>query len=132
VCLSCYFNYIVEMHFSFDLEHLGTYYAQYTELMAHWREVLPTKILEVRYEDLVENQERVSRELIEFCGLEWDDRCLDFHRNDRAVKTASMFQVRQPMYASSVGRWESYERHLEPLKRLLQNEGIGVSTAATI
>lgn len=121
VCLSNFFNNLPEIRFSFNLEHMGTYYAQYVELMDHWREVLPSRMLEVRYEELVEHQERVSRELIEFCGLDWDDQCLDFHRNDRAVKTASMFQVRQPMYASSVGRWKLYDRHLDPLKRQLRS-----------
>ena len=119
-CLSCYFQRFKEVNYSFDLEHLGWYYSQYAELMAHWREALPIEMLEVRYEDLVENQERVSRELIAYCGLDWDDRCLDFHRNERPVETASMFQVRQPMYADSIGRWKRYDRHIQVLKSVLK------------
>lgn len=119
VCLSCYFQSFIEVDYSFDLEHLGGYFRQYVDLMAHWREVLPLEMFEVQYEELVDEQERVSRALFEHCGLEWDERCLEFHKNDRAVKTASLFQVRRPMYRSSVGRWRRYEQHLAPLKKML-------------
>lgn len=119
-CLSCYFNNLVEVRFSFDLDMLGAYYTRYVSLMDHWRDVLPMDILDVRYESLVENQEAISREMISFCGLDWHADCLAFHRNDRPIKTASMFQVRRPMYASSVGRWKAYEKHLGPLIRRLE------------
>lgn len=119
VCLSCFFQSFTEVEYSFDMEDLGKYYALYADLMAHWREVLPVQMFEMHYEELVEDQERVSRNLFDYCGLEWDEKCLEFYNNDRAVKTASLFQVRRPMYSSSVGRWRSYDRHLEPLKKSL-------------
>ena len=87
--------------------------------MEHWRNVLDQQWLEVRYEDLVANLEGVSRTLVEYCGLQWDDRCLRFYESDRLISTASYHQVRQPLYTRSVGRWHHYERHLEPLRRAL-------------
>ena len=115
-CLSCYFNkFQTGQQFSYDLNYLGQYYRQYARLMDHWRKVLPKPMLEVQYEELVENQEKISRKIIQFCGLDWDDRCLDFHKNDRPIRTASSWQVRQPMYSSSVDRWQPYEKQLQPL-----------------
>lgn len=83
---------------------LGEYYRQYERLMAHWRNVLNLPLLDVRYEELVGNQAGTSRRMIEFCGLEWDDRVLRFHETRRNVATPSFEQVRQPMYTQSVGR----------------------------
>ena len=119
-CLSCYFhNFTGRQDYTYDLVDIGVYYREYERLMAHWRRVLPRPMLEVRYEALVADQEAVSRKIIAHCGLDWDDRCLDFHRTERAVQTASANQVRRPIYASSVGRWRAYEAHLGPLKRAL-------------
>ncbi|MGH6954442.1 MAG: tetratricopeptide repeat protein [Alphaproteobacteria bacterium] len=119
-CLSCYFqNFARGLHFSYDLASLGFYYREYERVMAHWRDVLPGRMFEVRYEDLVANQEERSRQIIAHCGLEWDPRCLAFHEHERAVRTSSFWQVRQRLYASSVGRWRHYERHLGPLKESL-------------
>ena len=87
--------------------------------MAHWERVIPDKIFSVQYEDLVFNQEKVSRQLLDFCRLEWDARCLAFYRNDRPVFTSSNWQVRQPIYKSSLNRWRNYERFLIPLKEML-------------
>jgi len=87
--------------------------------MAHWRNILPLRMIEVRYEDLVARQEALSRELMAFCGLEWEDSCLKFHKNPRSVPTASAFQVRRPMYTSSIGRWKNYAAHLDPLRQAL-------------
>ena len=84
-------------------------------MMEHWRKVLRIPMLEIQYEDLVENQEERSREMIEFCGLEWDDRCLNFHETKRLTKTFSYDQVRRPMYKKSVARWKNYEQFLGPL-----------------
>jgi tetratricopeptide (TPR) repeat protein len=116
-CLSCFsklFTYGQE--FSYDLSELGRYYADYARLMEHWRKVLPDgTFLEVQYEDIVADQEAQARRLIEYCGLEWDDACLDFHKNKRAIHTASVTQVRQPIYKTSVQRWRSYEKFLGPL-----------------
>ncbi|MFZ2302848.1 MAG: tetratricopeptide repeat protein [Gallionella sp.] len=116
-CLSCFFQLFRDrQEFTYGLSDLGRYYVGYARLMEHWRKVLPEgAFLDVRYEDMVSDQEAQSRRIIEYCGLEWDDACLDFHRNTRAVNTASMTQVRQPMYKSSVERWRPYEKHLKPL-----------------
>ena len=83
--------------------------------MAHWHATLPNPILEVPYEGLVSDQEVWSCKLIDFLGLPWDERCLAFHETDRPVLTSSAWQVRQPIYASSIGRWQHYEKHLGPL-----------------
>jgi hypothetical protein len=84
--------------------------------MDHWRKLLPEgAFLDVCYEDVVADQETQSRRIIEYCGLEWNDACLDFHQNKRTVRTASLTQVRRPMYRSSVERWRHYEQFLQPL-----------------
>ncbi|MHB0925792.1 MAG: tetratricopeptide repeat protein [Gallionellaceae bacterium] len=116
-CLSCFTKLFDHKHeHTYELAELGRYYADYTRLMEHWRKVLPAgAFLDVRYEDIVADQEAQSRRLIEYCGLEWSDACLDFHKNKRAVRTASVTQVRQPIYKSSVERWRPYEKFLGPL-----------------
>jgi hypothetical protein len=91
--------------------------------MQHWREVMPAdRYFEFDYEDLVADQEGMSRKLVAFCGLEWDDACLHFHENERAIKTASIWQVRQKIYTSSVERWRHYEAHIGPLMALLETD----------
>ena len=115
-CLSCYFQDFSRTHaYSYDLAGLADYYRDYRRLMAHWQEVLQIPVLEVRYEELIENQETVSRAMVDFCGLEWDDSCLRFHETERFVATASYDQVRRPLYKKSVARWKHYEKHLGPL-----------------
>ena len=116
-CLSCYSkNFVGRQRFAYDLKELGTYYRAYDRLMAHWRAVLPAdRYLEVAYEDVVSDLEGQARRLVAFCGLEWDEACLKFHEAPRPVRTASVNQVRQPIYRSSLGRWKPYERHLAPL-----------------
>jgi tetratricopeptide (TPR) repeat protein len=105
---------------SYDLRELGRYYRDYLAIMAHWRAVLPADAFyEIQYEDLVANQEEESRKLIAYCGLEWDNACLDPHKTERTVKTASITQVRQPVYTSSVERWRVYEKFLGPLLEAL-------------
>lgn len=120
VCLSCYAQDFLAQPFSHDLGHIGLYYREYERLMAHWRAVLPLPVLEVRYEALVSDPEGVSRGMIEFCGLDWDPACLDFHRTQRPILTASLWQARQPLYDSAIGRWKNYEAHLAPLKAALE------------
>jgi hypothetical protein len=88
--------------------------------MLHWAKVLPLPIFELNYEELIADQEGISRRLVAFCGLEWDERCLSFHETQRVVRTASTLQVRQPMYRSSVGRWKRYEDQLQPLIEVLK------------
>ncbi len=124
-CLSCYFQGFIQANnhqYSYSLEHLGCAYRQYLRLMRHWNDVLGVPIMEVRYEDLIADQERKSRDLVAFCGLPWDDRCLRFYDSKRAVVTASYDQVRRPLYKSSVGRWKLYERHLKPLRDALSGD----------
>jgi hypothetical protein len=113
-------------HFSSDLNHtydlaeLGRYYRAYRQLMDHWRVTLPPDaMLEVRYEDLIEDIEAGSRRLLTYCGLPWDDAVLRFHESRRPVATASLSQVRQPLYRSSIGRWRGCEDLLAPLLREL-------------
>jgi tetratricopeptide (TPR) repeat protein len=116
VAVSCYFlKFLKPISFAYDLTEFGQYYRDYERLMAHWRRALPLPMLEVDYEELVAEQEVKIREIIDFCGLEWDDRCLAAHQAERAVRTASAWQVRQPIYKGSAGRWRRYERFLGPL-----------------
>jgi len=101
---------------SYDLAEIGHYYRQYAILMEHWRAVVPQDaFLEVQYEELVTDNEAQTRRIIEYCGLEWNDACLESHKTARSVKTASITQVRQPVYTSSVERWHHYEKFLAPL-----------------
>ena len=119
-CTSIYLNYFVEgQDYAYELTELGQHYLDYEKLMAHWESLFPSGILGVHYEELVTEQEAVSRRLIEYLGLEWDVRCLDFHENKRAVRTASSAQVRRPMYTHSISRWKQYEKHLAPLIAML-------------
>jgi hypothetical protein len=99
---------------------LGLYYREYRRLMEHWRKALPGKMFELQYEDMIADQESMSRKLIDFVGLEWDEACLSFHETERTVRTLSRWQVRQPIYTSSVKRWKKYDEFLGPLK-----EGLG-------
>jgi tetratricopeptide (TPR) repeat protein len=115
-CLSCYFqNFKEPAPFTTELGRIGRYYREYERIMAHWRAVLPNRMLEVPYEALVAEPEAWSRRILEHCGLPWDDRVLRFFAAERTVRTASVWQVRQPIYLSSVGRWKHYRRHLGPL-----------------
>jgi tetratricopeptide (TPR) repeat protein len=123
-CLSCFFtNFHEHVNFGFRLEHIGAYYRSYRRLMDHWRKVLPIPMLEVDYEDLIANQEPVTRRIVAHCGLEWDDECLAFHQSGRAVTTASVWQVRQPIYQASRARWRHYEPFLGPLRAALEDSG---------
>ncbi len=121
-CVSAYCQMFRNLSFTWDLSDLGHYYKEYERLMAHWRTALPLATLEVVYEELVTDLETGSRRLIDFCGLPWDDRCLRFYNNPRAVRTVSKLQVRQPIYRSSVGRWQRYAAHLQPLRAALGPE----------
>ena len=118
-CLSGYFNKLLGRAYSYNLTNLGRHYRLYEEMMAHWKNVLPLSIMDVHYEDLVDDPERVSRAIVEFCGLKWDNRCLDFHKSKRNVVTASTDQVRQPIYRKSVARWKNYEQYLGKLREAL-------------
>ncbi|MDH3673192.1 MAG: sulfotransferase [Gammaproteobacteria bacterium] len=117
VCLSIYFQRFERGHnYAYDLSDIAVSYRQYERMMRHWREVLPLKIYEVQYEAQIADQEAVSRRLIDYCGLPWDERCLEYYKNKRAVQTASSWQARQPIYSDSVKRWKRYEKYLGELK----------------
>ena len=119
ICLSCYFqDFEYPMPYANDLADCATRVTETNRLLAHWLKVLPMRILEVRYETLVANPEPEARRLIAFLGLDWDPACLDFHRMPGVVTSASVWQVRRPVYTSSAGRWRHYERHIEPLLRV--------------
>jgi tetratricopeptide (TPR) repeat protein len=120
-CLSCYSKLFTNgQEFSYDLRELGSFYRSYEALMAHWRVVLPpTRFIEIDYEKVVADLEGEARRLLEFCGLAWDPVCLRFHENTRIVRTASMNQVRRPLYTSSVGRWQRFRAELAPLLEAL-------------
>ncbi|MCF6110126.1 tetratricopeptide repeat-containing sulfotransferase family protein [Mesorhizobium muleiense] len=115
-CVSCFVLNFSEAHsYNTDLNTLGLYYREYDRLMRHWNEVFPGLIFENRYETLVEDQEAQSRRLIDYLGLPWDDACLRFFDRDGSVNTPSRWQVRQPIYKSSVKRWKNYENEIQPL-----------------
>lgn len=115
--------------FSYDLADLAAYYSAYSALMQHWRDTLGSRLIEVDYESLVNDQERATRALVEACGLPWEAGCLEFHRNESPILTASAAQVRQPLYQSSVGLWRRYERELEPLLERLRAFGVTAERA---
>lgn len=120
VGLSCFIElFQLEHGYTADLQTFARYYREYERLMAHWQVALPMRIHEVQYERMVEDPEATSRALIAHCGLEWDPACLEFQKTDRAVRTPSRWQVRQPIYRSSVGRWKKYELQLAPLLKAL-------------
>jgi hypothetical protein len=121
-CLSIYFqDFEAAVSYANDLEDLAHYYTEYLRIMKHWRLVLPEEaILDVSYEGLVNDQEAWSRRMLEFIGLPWDPRCLDFHETQRTVLTASKWQVRQKITGASVLRWRNYQKFLGPLLRLTE------------
>lgn len=116
-CLSCYTKlFQAEQPFTYDLAELGQFHRAYQALIAHWRKVLPTdRFIEVEYEAVVEDLEGQARRLVDFLGLPWDEACLSFHKTERPVRTASLNQVRQPIYKTSAGRWRKHADQLQPL-----------------
>ncbi len=105
--------------FGYDMDELAEYYLQYQRLMDHWHRVMPGFVLDVHYERVVGDLEGEVRRLLDFCGLPFEDRCLSFHKTERAVKTASSEQVRQPIYSTSVNLWRNYEMHLAPMVHIM-------------
>lgn len=115
-CLSCYFSdFQPDNQIAHKLTHLGIYYRATHRLMQHWRTVLDLPLLDVSYEDLVDDVEGQARRMLEFLGLDWNESCLDFHASRRIVMTGSAMQVRKPVYRSSVGRHRRYRKHLGEL-----------------
>ncbi|MEM8499424.1 MAG: sulfotransferase [Pseudomonadota bacterium] len=105
--------------FTYSLDDIGNYYADYIKLMDHWRSVLPGWILTVQYEEVVEHLEQQVSRLLNHCGLPFEEACVNFHENKRAVRTASSEQVRQPIFRDALDQWRNYQQHLEPLNTLL-------------
>ncbi|MEJ2136936.1 MAG: sulfotransferase, partial [Desulfofustis sp.] len=125
VIVSNYFQlYGSEINFVYDLEILTRYYLRYHRLMRHWHRVFPDDIYKVQYEALVADNEDQTRSLIKGAGLEWDDACLDKSRSNTAVRTASIWQVREGIYTSSKERWRRYEKHLGPAIEILRDAGV--------
>jgi hypothetical protein len=115
-CVSIFLQKFASRHtYSYELKSLGAYYRTFTDLMDHWKLLFPESIREIRYEESVEDLEGQARSIIAFLGLEWSDSCLNFQQTERSVMTASKWQVRQPVYKTSVQRWRRYEKHLKPL-----------------
>jgi len=112
-------HYARGQEFSYDLEHFGQYYRDYVRLMAHIDEVAPGTVHRVIYEHLLENPEQQIRSLLDYLGLPFDKACLDFHKNKRAVRTASAEQVRRPIDAEGAESWKRFEPWLDPLKQSL-------------
>lgn len=125
--LSCYKqNFATGQYWAYNLDTLALQYRLYEETMNHWRTVLPGRFLEIRYEDTVNAFEEQARRLVDFIGLDWNEACLEPHKQKRAVLTASKDQVIRPVYKSSVDSWKRYETQLEPLRRALEDAGIDI------
>ena len=115
-------NVFMSYDYSFDLQNTGHFYNEYAKIMEHWRKVLPLKLIEISYEDMIVNTEQTARKMLDFLGLEWDERCLAPHTNPCAVETASNWEVRQPIYNRSLERWRHYGKHLAPLLEALPRQ----------
>lgn len=113
--------------YSYDLADIAAYHARFDRLMAFWREALPGRVLELRYEDLIADQEGETRRLLAHCGLSWDEACLSFHTNAAPVSTPSAAQVRRPIYSESVARWKRHAEVLEPAARVFAAAGIAIA-----
>tara|TARA_R110002096_G_scaffold195693_2_gene378365 strand:- start:2250 stop:3848 length:1599 start_codon:yes stop_codon:yes gene_type:complete len=112
--------------FTYSLDDIGRYYIAYRRLMRHWNACLPGRILNVRYEDLVADQETQTRKLLDYCDLEWDRACLSFHESSTVVTTASAVEVRRPIYSTSIGKWKNYRSQLASLERLLREHDVDI------
>ena len=110
--------------YSYSLEGLAETYINFRKFLVQWEELCPGSFYQIKYEDLVDNTEEEARKLVAAAGLEWEDACLEFYKNERSVRTLSVYQVRQPIYKSSVKSWERYKDHLEPLRQMLEDAGV--------
>ena len=124
-CLSCYaLNFPVGQEFTYNQSDLGRYYRSYRKLMNHWHNVLPDRMMDISYEEVVAEPESHTRKLLDYCGLTWDPRCLSFHQNPRQVVTASATQVREPVHQRSIRRWHRFKGSLSPLQQALGEYGV--------
>ena len=125
-CWSCFtknFNTKTHLSFTFDLADLGFHYREYQRLMKHWHAVLPGKILDIPYEQLIQEPRGMSEAMIDHLGLDWEETCLKFNEQKTSVQTASSWQVRQPIYSDANAKWRQYEDHLGPLIEALESNG---------
>ena len=120
VALSCWSTQFERIRWSNNWDHLAERILDYQRIMAHYERVLPIDIFPLDYEALVQNQEPTCRRLLDYVGLTWDPACLNFHQTDRIVRTASVTQVRQPIYSSSIGRWQHYAAAMAPFLDRIQ------------
>jgi hypothetical protein len=111
------------LDYSFDLQNIGHFFGEYSRLMDHWRKIPTMNLMEISYEDMILHTEPVVHRMLDFLGLEWDERCLAPHANPAPVENASQWQVRQPIYRRSLERWRHYEKYLAPLKEILGPSG---------
>jgi tetratricopeptide (TPR) repeat protein len=126
--LSNYFQrFPLHLDYSFDLKNIGHFHGEYDRLMKHWRAIGISRLAEVSYEEMIQDTEAVARRLLDFIGVEWDERCLAPHTNRAPVETASHWQVRQPIYRHSIDGWRHYEKYLEPLKTSLAAAGVDLT-----
>jgi hypothetical protein len=116
VALSCWMTDFAQVAWACHPQHIAAHFEAYRRLMEHWQEALPLPVLDLDYEEMVDDPERVARRIVAWCGLEWEAGCMKFHETRRPVRTASAVQVRQPIYRNSVGRWKNYQQ--EPLSDL--------------
>ncbi len=129
-CLSCFFqNFTKGQDYSFDLVTLAHFFNDYRRLMEHWESVYPGRIYTIRYEDIIDHQEQETRTLLDYMGLDFEEACIDFHKTERKVSTASFLQVRKPLYGSSRRRWMNYRDQLQALAKII---GISIETPVTI
>ena len=131
-CLSIYNTLFAQLHYyAYDMRELGQFYQLYSGLMKHWDQVLPGKIFHQRYEDLVGDPEKSVRKVLDYCNLPFDEKCLEFYKSDRRVRTASSQQVREQLHARSIGRWRNYEKHLGEWKTMLGRQSVRFSIVST-
>lgn len=122
-CWSIFKTLFTSLHgYAYDLIELGRYYRNYRDLTNHWQREVPEQIHNIRYEELVEDQEKETARLLDYCGLKWDDSCMSFHKTERPVCTASAVQVRNPIYNSSIHRWKQYKHHLKGLLIAIESD----------
>ena len=128
-CLSIYFLHLDHgMSYALDLADIAHYYVQYRRLMAHWKQLYGADLFDLDYDALVREPRPALERLTQFCGLEWEEACLSFEQSATAVKTASVWQVREPLYRRSSGRWRNYAAHIAALQKSLRDAGIATST----
>ena len=119
-CFSCFKQFFARGQlFTYSLEDLGNYYTDYIRAMNHWHDIYGKDIYTVHYDNVINKTEETIRELIDYCKLPFEKECLEFYNSSRPVKTPSAEQVRQPIYKSGLNYWKNYEKHLLPLKKII-------------